>query len=78
MPSYEVELLQAARNVARLRLRRAHFKRELKRVASELRAEERHVRALIGAKDERRPDVMPSRVFGDGVGYVAKTRVEKG
>ena len=71
MPTYETELLAAARAVARLQAKRRTLKRQLKQVAAELRHEKKMLRALAEKVDERRPDVWPSRVFGGGVGLVA-------
>jgi len=76
MPTYEQELLTAARAVARLQARRRTLKKQLKQVAAELRHEQKMLKALASRDESRRPDVFPSRVFGDGVGLVPKTGTE--
>jgi len=76
MPSHESELLRAARAVARLQTRRRFLRRELKKTENDLKVEKRHLRALVNETEQRRPDVMPSRVFGDAVGHVAKSGAE--
>lgn len=70
MPSYEVELLAAARAVARLQAKRRQLRKQLKQVAADLRHEQKILRAIASRNDDRRPDVLPSRIFGDGVGRV--------
>jgi len=67
--SYEQELLTAARAVARLQNKRRALKRQLKEVEGELRHERKMLRALANRNDERRPDVLPSRLFGGATGY---------
>lgn len=64
-------MLRAARNVARLQARARKLRKDLKTVAVELRREKKNLRVLIDDRDER-PNVFPSRLFGDGVGLVAK------
>lgn len=76
MPTYEQELLNAARAVARLQTKRRKLRKELKRVAAELRHEQKMLRGIATRNDDRRPDVMPSRVFGDGVGHARTTGTE--
>lgn len=67
MPTNEQEILRAARNLARLGTQRRKLKRQLKQVEKDLRLERRHMKALVSlhATD---PDVIPSRLFGSGVG----------
>jgi len=67
--TYEQELLTAARAVARLQTKRRALRRQLKEVEALLRHERRMLRALANRNDERRPDVMPSRLFGGATGY---------
>jgi chromosome segregation ATPase len=74
--TYEQELLNAARAVARLQSQRRSLRRKLRQLEVELRHERKILRAIASRNDERRPDVMPSRVFGDGVGLVPKTGTE--
>jgi len=76
MPTYEQELLNAARAVARLQTKRRKLRKELKRVSAELHHEQKMLRGIANRNDDRRPDVMPSRLFGDGAGHVAKTGTE--
>ena len=71
MPTHTEELVRAARRLATLQTTRRKLRRELKRVELDLRHEKKTLRALMGELDARRSDVMPSRVFGDGVGVVA-------
>lgn len=75
-PTYEQELLNSARAVARLQAKRRSLRRKLKQVDADLRHEKKMLRGIANRNDERRPDVMPSRVFGDGVGLVPKTGTE--
>jgi len=73
MPTYEQEMLKAARDVARLQTRKRFLRRELKRVDKDLKHAKKFLRALVSRDSERRPDIIPSRVFGDGVGRLALT-----
>jgi multidrug resistance efflux pump len=75
--TYEQELLNAARAVARLQTQRRKLRRQLKKVEADLRHERKMLRAIANRNDERRPDVMPSRVFGDAVGLVPKTGTDE-
>lgn len=63
----EAELIRCARNVARLQTRRRRLKRELKKIDADLKLERRHLRSLAMA--DREPDIVPSRLFGAGVGH---------
>ena len=72
-PTYEQELLNAARTVARLQAKRRRLRRQLKETDAELRHERRILRALANRNDERRPDVAPSRFFAGATGHVAAT-----
>jgi len=70
MPTHESEMLRAARNVARLQTRMRKLRRQLKATATELRTEKKMLRALITDRNATTsPDIFPSRVFGDGVGF---------
>ncbi len=76
MPTYEQEIMNAARAVARLQAQRRRLRKQLKQIGTELRHEQKILKAIASRNDERRPDVFPSRVFGDGVGLVVKTGTE--
>lgn len=67
--SYEADLLTAARTVARLQVRRRRLRQQLKALDAELRHARKILRALASAKEDRHPDVIPSRVFGEAVGH---------
>lgn len=66
--SHEAELLRCARNVARLQTQRRKLKRQLKKTDADLRLERKHLRALANM-NLREPDILPSRLFGPGVGH---------
>jgi hypothetical protein len=68
----EAELIRCARNVARLQTRRRRLKRELKKIDADLKLERRHLRGLAMA--DREPDIVPSRLFGAGVGHRLRER----
>lgn len=70
MPTYERELVAAARAVARLQTTCRRLRRQLKKAQGELRHEKKMLRGLMSASADRRPDIIPSRLFGDGVGIV--------
>lgn len=66
----ERELLATARKVAHLQQRKRKLRRELKKVDADLKHEKKMLKALIAKDDPApRPDVVPSRVFGDAVGF---------
>lgn len=67
MPTYEQELLRSARNLARLQTQRRRLKRQLKACEKDIRAERKNLSALANRNTD--PDIIPSRVFGDGVGH---------
>jgi hypothetical protein len=71
--SYEQEMLNGARAVARLQAKRRTLRRKLREVEQELRHEKKMLRALINRKDAPRPDVMPSRLFNGATAYAAPT-----
>lgn len=69
--TYEQELVNAARAVARLQARRRRLRKDLREVDAGLRHERKMLRALMTRRDDdRRPDVMPSRLFGGATGHV--------
>jgi hypothetical protein len=65
--NYEAELVRSARSLARLQTQRRKLRRQLRVVETEIRAERKTLKALAAAN--RDPDVVPSKLFGDGVGY---------
>jgi len=78
MKTYSEALVRAARAVARLQTARRRLRRQLRQIETDLKVEKKHVRALMQELDDRRPDIVPSRSFGDGVGFVANvTRREE-
>lgn len=64
----EREILATARKVASLLNKQRKLKAELKKVQAELRHERKMLRHLTSSL--RSPAVVPSRIFGDAVGYV--------
>lgn len=68
MPKHETEVMRCARTIAALQRRRRTLRRELKKIDADLKVERRHLRALVDALADRRPDVFPLRAFGEGVG----------
>ena len=74
MPRHEVELLRAARAVARLQRELRDLRRAIKGKEQELRTERRHLRALAAFSQSPAPDAVPSRLFGGGVA-LARARV---
>lgn len=71
----EAELVRCARTVARLQTRRRRLKREIKKIDADLKVERRHLRALA-APNSGEPDIVPSRLFGPGVGHKVRDRAE--
>lgn len=65
--TFEAEIVRCARNVARLQTRRRRLRREIKKIEVDLKAERKHLKAL--SMENRDPDVVPSRLFGEGVGH---------
>jgi hypothetical protein len=70
-PTYENELLTAARAVARLQAKRRSLRRRLREVEAALRHERRMLRALATRDQAAPPDVAPSRLFGGATGIAA-------
>jgi len=69
MATHEQEILRCARAIARLQTQARKFRRQLKQAAADLRIERKHMRALLALRAAE-PNVVPSRLFGDGVGHL--------
>lgn len=67
--TYETELLRSARALARLQTQRRKLRRQLRAVETDIKLERKTLKALAAQDRDREPDVMPSRLFGDGAGY---------
>lgn len=67
--TYETTLLDAARTVARLQAKRRRYRKLLRDIDAELKHARKMLRGLANRDDERRPDVMPSRLFNGAVGH---------
>jgi hypothetical protein len=68
MPRNEVEIVRCARAIARLQSQGRKLRRQLKALKKDLALERKHMRALIQIHNEPDADVVPSRVFGEGIG----------
>lgn len=69
MPRYEVELVRAARAVAKYQREIRRLRRQLKEAQKNLRLERKHLKALARLSEPPAPDVAPSRLFSGVVGY---------
>ena len=74
MPTYEGEIVHAARAVARYQRVIRDLRRRLKAAQRDLRLEQKHLRAL--AQREVRPDIVPLRCFDGAVGFERKVSVD--
>lgn len=68
MGSYDKEILKSTREVTRLEVQKRKLTRQLKAVKADLRRARRERKILIAKLTP--PNVLPSRLFGDGVGTV--------
>lgn len=67
--TFAVELMRCARNVARLQTQRRRLRRQLKKCEQDIKLERKHLKSLAAINEDRDPDIIPSRLFGDGVGH---------
>lgn len=74
MPRYEVELVRAARAVAKHQRDIRRLRRQLKEAQKNLRLERKHLKALARLSEPPAPDVAPSRLFSNAVGHALPAR----
>ena len=65
--TYTDELLRSARTLARLQTQRRKLRRQLRQVELDIKAERKTLNAIVNRNTD--PDLVPSRVFGAGVGH---------
>ena len=70
--SYEQSIIDHARALQRHLTQRRKLRRQLKACEAAVKHERKMLKAVQASSEQRRPDVMPSRLTNGATGYVDK------
>jgi prefoldin subunit 5 len=68
--SYELDLINRARELQRLQTRARKLRRQLRTTEQDIRHVRKVLKSLQHASEGRRPDIAPSRLFNGVTGYL--------